>query len=390
MKQIVQVFRLALKWPCLAVIFLAVGGVSGQDPWGALQTRLVELIEENRGAMVRVHAAYAPQAEGEPAQEVIGSGFFISRQGLVLTISSIVNHPDRVWVEHRGVEYAAELVGVDYPTNLALLRLDTLPEDFGFFHLADSAELPSIGQMVVRLSMPLRFDPSPRLGLVAGFESEFGGKLFPCKHVRVTIGAGPGEGGAAYLDLSGRLLGIQVGTLTEVDSSYVLPARAALRIRDDLLFSGEVAFGWMGFQVRESSSVAHGRRLLLESVDADSPAETAGLLPGDTLIRIGDYEIRGIDDLRNAIFYSRVGQFVEVEVSREGRKQVQTVKLARRPASEPLQVIREIPLPPEEITPVNPGANSSDAGERRSPLMPEESLLPKEEPRRDVPVEGGR
>ena len=166
-----------------------------QDAWGSLQQRLVELIAANQDAMVRVHAAYAPKEEGDPAQEVIGSGFFISSKGLVLTNASIVNNPDRVWVEHRGVDYAAEIVGDDRPSNVALLSLDTLPEKFGFFHLADSAELPAVGQMVVRLSMPLRFGPSPRMGMVAGFETEFGGQMFPCKYIRVTLGAGPGEGG---------------------------------------------------------------------------------------------------------------------------------------------------------------------------------------------------
>lgn len=340
--------------------------------------------------MVRVHAAYASKKEGEPAQEVIGSGFFISRQGLILTNSSIVNEPDRVWVEHRGIEFAAELVGLDRPTNLALLRLDTVPERFSFFHLADSAELPAIGQMIVRLSMPLRFDPSPRMGLVAGFESEFGGQLFPCKYVRVTMGAGPGEGGAAYLDLSGRLIGIQVGTLPEVDSSYVLPARAALRIRDDLLFSGEVSFGWMGFQVREVTSVADGRRLTLESVDTASPAEAAGLLPGDILLRIGDYSIRDIDELRNAMFYSRVGQFVEVAVRRDGKPQTITVKLAKRPADEPLQVVRPVPGRADAIPPTREDAvGDADTEPAKNPLLPEESLLPPEEaPRRNVPIQG--
>lgn len=340
--------------------------------------------------MVRVHAVHAPKEPGDRAQEVIGSGFFISRQGLVLTNATIANEPDRVWVEHEGVDYAGELVGIDGPTNLALLRLDTVPEHFGFFHLGDSAELPAVGQMVVRLSMPLYFGPSPRLGLVAGHESELGVRLFPCKYIRVTIGAGPGEGGAAYLDLSGRLIGIQVATLAEIDDySYVLPARAALRIRDDLLFSGEVSFGWMGFKVREQTSVADGRRLVLESVDAESPAEAAGLLAGDVLLTIGDYGVRDIDDLRNAMFYTRVGQFVEVGVRRDGETRSFTVRLAKRPDDEPLQVVKTVPRRTEAIPPVREGEDADDASPAPESLMPVDSLVPPDEPVRDVPVEGG-
>jgi serine protease Do len=387
LKEALQRLRLIAWGSCLLFGIALPGSLGAQDAWGSLQQRLVELFEENRGAMVRVHAAFAPKEEGNPAQEIIGSGFFISRQGLVLTIASIVNQPDRVWVEHRGVEYAAELVGLDRASNLALLRLDTQPEQFGFFHLADSADLPNVGQMVVRLSLPLNFDPSPRMGMVAGFESAYGGQLFPCKYMRVAMGAGPGEGGAAYLDLAGRLVGIHVFTLPEIDSSYVLPARAALRIRDDLLFSGEVSFGWMGFQVREATSVADGRRLLLDTVDRESPAEAAGLLSGDVLLKIGDYGVREIDDLRNAMFYSRVGQFVEVEVRREGVVRTFTVKLAKRPANEPLQVVRPVPRSPQSIPPVR---EENGEAPTPSPLLPSPPLVPEEEPRRDVPVQGGR
>lgn len=351
-----------------------------------MQQRMVELIDANRDSMVRVHAAYASRKEGEPAQETIGSGFFISRQGLVLTNASIVNQADRVWVEHGGVDYSAELVGDDRPSNIALLRLDSVPEHFGFFHLTDSPDLPTVGQMVLRLSMPLRFDPSPRMGLVAGFESEFGAQLFPCKYIRVNMGAGPGEGGAAYIDFSGRLVGIQVFSLPEIDSSYVLPTRAALRIRDDLLFSGEVSFGWMGFQIKEVTSVADGRRLVIESVDENSPAEDAGLLSRDLIVRIGAYGIRGIDDLRNAMFYSRVGQFVEIAVRRDGEPHVVSLKLAKR--TEPLQVVRSIPRTTEAIPPVN--SVDPETEEPSNPLLPETSIIPPAEVRNDVPVSGGK
>ena len=352
----------------------------------AFQERIVDIVRDNRDALVRVNAAHNGQTPEAKTQVVIGTGFFISRKGLILTNASIVHEADRLWVEHRGVSYAADLVGTDRPSNVALLRLDNVPEEFGFFHLTDLPELPPVGQWVLRLSMPLLFDPSPRMGMVAGFESGYGGQLFPCKYMRVTVAAGPGEGGAAYLDLSGRLIGIQVATLQEVDSSYILPARAALRIRDDLLFNGEVTFGWMGFTVSEEATIADGRRLSLAAVDPGTPAEVAGLQANDALIRIGDYTIRNIDDLRNAMFYTRVGQFVEVEVWREGQRRVFSVKLAERPSDEPLTVVRPLTLTPGTMSPVD----EKDADDSPpSPLLPRESIVPPNPVRSDVPIQGG-
>jgi S1-C subfamily serine protease len=334
--------------------------VRGQgSDWMSLQRRIVEIYEENRDALVRVKAAYEGLAEQSPPELVIGTGFFISNRGLILTNSSVVDNPNfprapsRVWVQHRGVAYSAEVVGADRSSNLALLRLDTLPAEFGFLHLVDSAELPPIGQFLVRLSMPLEFDPTPELGMVAGYESRFGGHFFPCKYIRTTLPSALGDGGSAFIDLSGRLVGLQVASLAEVNSTYFLPSRAALRLRDDFLFSGEVAYGWIGFEVREESSVRDGERLILGEIIPDTPAQRVGLQVDDVLLEIGEYPIRTVDDLRNAMFYTRVGQYVEVKVRRNDEPVEFTVRLDKRPANEPLEVIRPIDPPAGSISPVS-------------------------------------
>ena len=126
------------------------------------------------------------------------------------------------------------------------LRLNTLPREFRFLHLVDSADLPPVGTLVVRLSMPLEFDPTPELGMVTGHESRFGGRLFPCIYIRTSIPGSPGDGGSAYLDLNGRLIGLNVVSIPEIGATYVIPARAALRIREDLLAEGSVVRGWGG------------------------------------------------------------------------------------------------------------------------------------------------
>lgn len=303
-----------------------------------LQKRIQELIRENASATVRVKAAYRPPKEEEKPEVVIGTGFFISREGHVLTNASIVFKPDRVWIEHQGIAYAARILGEDIASNLALLIVETQPEHFSFLHLADSPELPPPGTFLLRLSAPLDFAPSPAFGIVSGLESRFGQRFFPCAYLRTTIPAGPGDGGAAFLDLSGKLVGIQVGALPEINSSYLLPARAAMRIRDDFLFSGKVTYGWIGFEVREERSIAGGNRLILSLILPGTPAESSGLLPGDVLDTIGEFSIRSIDDLRNAMFYNRVGQYTSCRVIRSGERLDFNVKLAARPENEPLEV----------------------------------------------------
>lgn len=328
-------------------ICLAVPGLKGQGngDFRGLEDRLASLYEENRTALVRVKAIYPPRDDEDVPQVVIGTGFFISREGLIITNSSIVYQPLRVWVEHNEIAYSADVLGFDERANVAFLRTHTLPDAFTFFHLVDSAEMPRIGSLVLRLSMPLEFEPSPYLGIVSGHESRFSERFFPCTYIRTNVPAGPGDGGSAYLDLTGRLLGIQVGSLPDVGSSYILPARAALRIRDDVLFSGTVTYGWIGFEVEIQSSIDTGRQLVLSQVFEDSPAESAGMMEGDVLEQIGEYAISELDDLRNAMFYTRVGQYVDVTVRREGESRRFSVRIAARPENEPMQVVE--PVDPE-------------------------------------------
>ncbi|NBD38383.1 MAG: PDZ domain-containing protein, partial [Verrucomicrobia bacterium] len=352
--------------------------LSGQgNGFRGLEKRIQELFAEHRSAMVRVKAVYPPettgQEDGENGEEplpqvVIGSGFFISREGLIITNASIVINPLRVWVEHDSIAYGAEVIGYDKRSNMAFLRTHTLPDSFSFFHLVDRPGLPPIGSFLLRLSMPLEFKASPHFGLVSGYESRFAERFFPCLYIRTSIPAGPGDGGSAYLDLSGRLVGVQVGSLPDVGSSYILPARAAMRIRDDILFSGSVTYGWIGFEVDVQSSVRDGRRLVLTEVFPDTPAEAVGLLEGDLLRRIGDYEIRTLDDLRNAIFYTRVGQYVDVVVERDGEERVYNVRVAARPENEPMEIVEPVPAGEPILNPLTEEARQKqqEAAEARS------------------------
>lgn len=374
---------LFLNWAIVLFIGLSLSSESrAQSSIVALEGRIIDLIEDHSDSLVRVSAARELAEEGQPARVIIGTGFFVSGKGHVLTNASTVAVQERIWIEHRGVEYAATLIGFDRATNLAVLLADTLPPEFGFLHLSDATEMPKMGQMLIRMSMPMRLGPTPRLTMVGGFESAVGNQLFPCNYIRVTHAAGPGEGGAAYLDLTGRLVGIQVGTLKEIDSSYVLPARAAMRVRDDLFSTGAVEFGWMGFEVRNVSSIMLGQHLALSKVEPDTPAMEAGLMADDILMKIGDYSVSSIDELRNAMFYTRVGHFVDVEVLRDNELVSLSVKLAKRPSDEPLQVLRPISV----STSASPRREEIVADER-SPLLPKESLLPAEEIRDDVSLE---
>ena len=298
-----------------------------------MQSRLIELFQENQNSIVRVKAAYESDNPAEMSQIVIGTGFFISREGHVLTNASTVLNPDRIWVVFKGVEYAAKMIGYDKATNLALLKVITLPKDFGFIQISDSPAIPAVGTLLLRIGSPMELSPSPSYGMVSGVESRYGTHVFPCSLIRTNIPANPGDGGSPLLDLNGRLVGIQVGSLSEIGSIYILPARAAMRVRDDLLL-GKVVDGWIGFEVSLDTTVADGARVIIRKALPGTPAQQAGMCAGDQILQVGVYSIGDLDDLRNALFYTRVGEYVTVKLSREGKIVEYNVRVAQRPAED--------------------------------------------------------
>ncbi len=315
----------------------------------SLQRRLIEIFEENKGAIVRVRARFQ-KGDGEArAQLNLGTGFFISREGHVLTNTKATQldsgqKADRISVDHNGIDYAAEILGSDLSTNLTLIKVNTLPENFNFLHLSDSPITPAIGSMVVRLSALYEFGPSPQMGLITGLESSFGTEIFRVPYIRTNMTLGPGEPGSPLLDLSGKLVAVSVVNLPpELQSSYSIPARAALRIRDELLYSENVTYGWLGFQVQTRTTTQHGTQVVLQEIIPDGPAEKSGLLSGDVLSKIADQDIRVTGDVGEAFFYLREGQFVTVKVFRGDQEIDFTVKVEPWSEDQPFLAKTRIP-----------------------------------------------
>lgn len=347
-------FLLAATCLCGSVLLPAAAEARGDAL--TLQRRITDLYEAQAGAVVRVKAAFEEEDENGQQRVTVkyGTGFFISREGHLLANASRAYGADRIWIEHRGLSYPAEAVGHDFYTNVALLQALALPEDFDFLRLPDEAGLPPVGSLALMISCPLEFEPSPSLGLISGHESHFFQQIFPTTCIRSSIPAGMGEGGAPILALNGRLLGIVFAGLADIPGSYILPARAAKRIRDDLLFQGEVAYAWMGFDLKPRLSGENRAELVIDSISAQSPAEKAGLRTGDVLVSLGGEPMANLSAVRDSLFYARPQEYLDVEVlrtaegTREEERLVFSVQLSRRPAGEMRPPVEGADGPPAE------------------------------------------
>lgn len=301
-------------------------------------------------SVANLYAAFAPavvrvklvdeevDAEGKNIV-YFASGFLISDDGLVLT--SLGQAPrariQRVIIDKDGLDYAAQLIGADLRTTLALVRLLRMPEKFAVIPIdAPNVTLP-IGSPVLAISMPLEFDASPSAGIATGYESGFAQYVFPCSYMRTSIPLGPAEQGAPVLDAAGLLAGVMVGSLTDLRSSYVVAPNSLRRIVSDLKTHGRVIYGTLPVEFAETPDKPYvARQVVVASIQAGSRAEQAGLRPGDVLRRLtlrtnrkvelpasltslGDNPIRRISHVRDMLFHALPGEDMRIEVERDGQ-----------------------------------------------------------------------
>lgn len=321
----------------LATTFASVASAGGAEAL-ALQERLLEVYQQNKGAIVRVKAAYAG-AEVDGKQQVmlrVGTGFFISKEGHVLVSASRAAGASRVWIEHEGKPYATEAVGHDRLTNVSVLRVLEPPDEFSIIKLDAAQPLPSVGSIAIAITSPLDFEPTPVMGLFTGVEKKLGSKVFPTSYIRTSIPVDGGQGGCPILDLNGRFIGMSVASIAELNGSFSLPVDALVRVRDDLMFSGHIIHGWMGFEVTTKLHADDSNGVYISKVLEDAPAADAGLKEGDRLASIAGRPIDDVFDVPGAFFFTRANQFTPVEVYRGEELLKLSVKTLPRPEKDPI------------------------------------------------------
>lgn len=325
---------LKLGWIALLLGVYSVSLCAGPADALALQQRLIEVFDQNKGAVVRVKAAYREPDQGGKAKVTlrVGTGFFISQEGHVLVSASRAAGASRVWVEYKGKPYATEAIGHDRLTNVSVLRVLELPEDFSIISIDTNLEQPRLGAIAIAITCPLDFEPSPSMGLVTGMDKKLGNKVFPTQYIRTSISVDAGQGGCPVLDINGHFIGMSVASITELGASYCLPVAALARVRDDLLFSGHIIHSWMGFEVAEALGTAVANTVYLSTVIEGAPSHEAGLLQGDHLVSIAGQPINNVSDVPGAVFFTRANQFTTIEVMRGEELMEFSVKTLPRPS----------------------------------------------------------
>ena len=292
------------------------------------------LFEEFFGRMPR---------SGRSAQS-FGSGFVIDEDGFILTNDHVVSGADSIVVaDGRGRRLAARLVGGDALLDIAVLRVEarTIPPA----PLGTSSDLV-VGEPAVAIGNPLGLlvanaEATVTSGVISGVGRDMRGEsdsgtLF-ADMIQTDASINPGNSGGALVNAEGRVIGVNSSILSRSGGSeglgFAIPIDRALRIAGELKEFGRIRRPWIGVDpevVTSDTSLFSTTRV--RRVAEGSPADRAGLRPGDVLVRMQGRPIDSPLDFEVGLLDAGVGAHVEVVYGRDGRERETALTVVELPS----------------------------------------------------------
>jgi serine protease DegQ len=286
-------------------------------------------------SVVTVYSAHATKgSKGNAAKFAViglGSGVVVGRDGDVVTNYHVVQDATEVEVALvDGTVLPSRVIGVGPVSDIALLHVEApglQPID-----IADIEDVQP-GDIVLAIGDPLGVGQSVSQGIVSAVVRK-GARPFE-NFIQTDAAINPGNSGGALVDTAGRLVGINAVILSQSGGSegigFAIPVDLVQTVVALLKSRGRVARGWLGWAAR---AAPHGEGALVVTVERDGPAQRAGIVPGDLVMRIGERPVHRTLDGANVVLGSDLGTHVSVEIIHRGVPATVDVELAPVPASQ--------------------------------------------------------
>lgn len=273
-----------------------------------------------------------------------GSGFIVSPDGYILTNNHVIENFDRIRVtltDHR--EFSARLVGRDPQTDVAVLKIDAsnLPvTPFG------DDEHVKVGEWVLAVGNPLGLEHTVTAGIVSA-KGRGGAELPDLRRDQLAIqdfiqtdaAINPGNSGGPLVNIRGEVIGINTAIATRTGYyqgyGFAIPINLARDVMDDLVKNGRVRRAVIGVTINDVTQ-EDARAMGLKEIRGikvggysmeNSPAEQAGIEPGDVIVKADGRDADRVSTLQRIIRSHEPGETVELEVVRFGERKTMRVRL---------------------------------------------------------------
>lgn len=272
--------------------------------------------------------------QGPRVERGVGSGVIVSADGTVMTNAHVVDEATRITaITADNQRYEAKLVGMDKPSDLAVLKIEA--QNLPFLSLGNSDSV-RVGDIVLAIGNPLGIGQSVTAGIISAKGRRtglaYGGSDSFEDFLQTDAPINRGNSGGALVNLEGQLIGINSQILSSPGSGggnigigFSIPSNMAKNVMDQLLASGKVRRGLLGVNIQtvtgdtaRALDLPDGSGVLVSNVRPGSSAEKAGVKRGDIITAVNGEKIDDGNVLRNKIAGTLPGSEVKLSVLRDG------------------------------------------------------------------------
>ena len=308
----------------------------------------VNIIRRQRRVARRSVFDFFMPREYEALVEGVGSGFVISEDGIVITNQHVTEGAEQIIVTTSdGKDYAAELLGEDPLTDIAVLKIDAA--GLATISIGSSRDL-AIGEWVVAIGNPYSYllgNTEPTV--TAGVVSAVGRNLLPSRNqpgvyvdmIQTDAAINPGNSGGPLVNVTGEVVGVNSSIFTSSGGSvgigFAIPIERAIRVARELQQYGTVQRAWVGLGVGGSEDLRRWKEtggLTVTKVARPSPASDAGLRAGDVLTSAAGRPVRTFLDWEAVKLDVGPGDSIRVTYLRSGRERSVRLGIAALPTTQ--------------------------------------------------------
>lgn len=270
----------------------------------------------------------------------LGSGVIVSEKGYILTNHHVIKDADEIIIALQdGRQTMVELVGSDPATDLALLKTDLANLPMIDIHASTQV---TVGDLVLAIGNPFGIGQTVTMGIVSAIgRNQLGLNAYE-NFIQTDAAINPGNSGGALINTNGELVGINTAIYSNTGGSqgigFAIPTNDLINIMEDLIETGKVERGYLGVEARQITqlnakmlNLSVNQGLLISKVTLKSPADLAGIHPGDILISIdGESTINPIYT-RNQVARYSPGEVISVIGIRGTQSYQANIKLGKQP-----------------------------------------------------------
>jgi serine protease Do len=304
----------------------------------------------------------------------LGSGFFISADGYLVTNNHVVSPNGRGSIAQitvtmpDGTEYDAELVGADPASDLAVLKVSR-PEPFPFVKFGDSEDA-RVGDWVIAIGNPFGLGGTVTSGIISSVLRTAGGGAYD-RYLQTDASINRGNSGGPLFNMQGNVIGINNAIISPTGGSvgigFAIPAEVAAPIVQKLREGQAIERGYLGVSIQPveedlaaSLGLPKNRGEIVQLVSPGEAADKAGMEPGDIVLTINGKNVTPDQTLSFLVANIQPGTRIPVEVLRNGDRRTLNVTVGRRPSEEQLRQAQMFSQDENEEQPSNPETEMSD------------------------------